>query len=49
MTMLDLRARCLANPAFTTELLCDDGLHLTEEGQRFVGEQLADMVLCGEE
>ena len=49
VTMLDLRTRCLAKPDFTTRLLCDDGLHLTVEGQKFVGEQLADMVLCGEE
>lgn len=47
--LLDLRVRCLANPNFITKLLCNDGLHLTEEGQQFVGKQIADMVRKGEE
>lgn len=43
--ILDLRMRCLNKWNFTTELLCEDGLHMTPEGQRFVGEQVAQLVL----
>jgi lysophospholipase L1-like esterase len=41
--ILDLRQRCLAKNGFLKGMLCDDGLHLTEEGQIFVGEQIADL------
>ncbi|MDO4572613.1 MAG: GDSL-type esterase/lipase family protein [Clostridia bacterium] len=43
--VLDLRTRCLARKGYLSCMLCEDGLHLTEEGQRFVGEQIADMAL----
>lgn len=41
--LLDLRQRCLAKHGFLKDMICEDGLHLTEEGQRFVGEQIADL------
>lgn len=41
--ILDLRQRCLAKNGFLKEMICDDGLHLTEEGQIFVGEQIAEL------
>ena len=41
--VLDLRQRCLARKGFLQELICEDGLHLTEEGQRFIGGELADL------
>ncbi|NLI53521.1 MAG: SGNH/GDSL hydrolase family protein [Clostridiales bacterium] len=47
--LLDLRQRCLAKNGFLKEMICEDGLHLTEEGQVFVGEQIADLVLREEE
>ena len=43
--LIDLRARCLAERRFFHDMLCEDGLHLTEEGQRFIGEQIAQLVL----
>lgn len=46
--LLDLRVRCLAQPRFTADMLCMDGLHMNEEGQAFVGGQIADMVEHGE-
>ncbi|MEG1523649.1 MAG: GDSL-type esterase/lipase family protein [Clostridia bacterium] len=49
VALLDLRARCLANSAFVSALLCQDGLHLSEKGQQFVGEQIAELVMNGEE
>lgn len=42
--LIDLRSRCLAERNFFRDMLCEDGLHLTEEGQRFVGEQIAQLV-----
>lgn len=42
--LLDLRQRCLARNGFLSEMICEDGLHLTEEGQLFVGEQIVDLV-----
>jgi lysophospholipase L1-like esterase len=42
--LIDLRSRCLANRNFFRDMLCEDGLHLNEEGQRFVGEQIAQLV-----
>ena len=41
--LLDLRQRCLAKNGFLKDMICEDGLHLTEEGQLFVGEQIADL------
>ena len=41
--LLDLRQRCLAKNGFLKDMICEDGLHLTEEGQMFVGEQIADL------
>ncbi len=43
--LLDLRQRCLARDGFLRDMLCEDGLHLTEEGQRFVGEQIAELAM----
>jgi lysophospholipase L1-like esterase len=42
--LIDIRSRCLAEKSFYRDMLCEDGLHLTEAGQRFVGEQIADLV-----
>lgn len=42
--LLDLRMRCLAQPRFTSEMLCADGLHMNDEGQGFVGEQIAELI-----
>jgi lysophospholipase L1-like esterase len=42
--LIDLRSRCLAERNFFRDMLCQDGLHLTEDGQRFVGEQIAQLV-----
>lgn len=41
--LLDVRQRCLAQNGFVRDMLCEDGLHLTEGGQFFVGEQIADL------
>ena len=41
--LLDLRQRCLAKKGFLKDMICEDGLHLTEEGQLFVGGQIADL------
>ena len=41
--LLDVRQRCLAKNGFVRDMLCEDGLHLTESGQLFVGEQIADL------
>ncbi len=46
--LLDLRQRCLARHGFLANMICEDGLHLNEEGQRFVGEQIAELVLLEE-
>ena len=45
--LLDVRSRCLANHRMP-ELLCEDGLHLTREGQVFVGETIAEIIEQGE-
>ena len=42
--LLDLRTECLAIPDFVTRLLCVDGLHLNDEGQRFAGKAVIDLV-----
>ena len=42
--LLDLRSRCLMERNFFRSMICQDGLHLTEEGQRFIGEQIAELV-----
>ncbi len=42
--LLDLRSRCLMERSFLRDMLCEDGLHLNEEGQKFVGEQIAELV-----
>lgn len=47
--LLDIRQRCLAKNGFLKNMICEDGLHLNEEGQRFVGEQVAELVLLDEE
>ncbi len=44
ISLIDIRSRCLAERRFFRDMLCEDGLHLTEEGQRFVGEQIAQLV-----
>ncbi len=47
--LLDLRQRCLANKTFLRDLICEDGLHLTQAGQVFIGEQIAELVRQEEE
>ena len=47
--LIDLRQRCLAKNGFLKDMICEDGLHLTEEGQLFVGEQIAELILLEEE
>lgn len=44
--LLDLRALCLARQDFVTRLLCADGLHMNEEGQRFVGNAVVRLLLA---
>ncbi len=44
VALLDLRRSCLAERAFTNFLLCADGLHLTPDGQRFVGREIASLL-----
>ena len=34
---------------FFRDMICEDGLHLTEEGQMFVGEQIADLARIEDE
>lgn len=43
--LIDLRSRCLAERRFFRDMLCEDGLHLTEDGQLFIGEQIAQLLL----
>lgn len=43
--LIDLRQRCLAKRGFLKDLICEDGLHLNDEGQQFIGEQIAELVL----
>ncbi len=45
--LLDLRTKCLEQKNYIREMICDDGLHLTEAGQRFVGEQIAELAHIG--
>lgn len=47
--ILDLRQKCLARKRFLQDLVCEDGLHLTEEGQQFIGVQLSELALQAEE
>ncbi len=47
--LIDIRSRCLAERRFFQDMLCEDGLHLTEEGQQFLGEQIADLVMLEDE
>jgi len=47
--LIDIRQRCLARNGFLKDMVCEDGLHLTEQGQHFVGEQIAELVLLDEE
>ena len=42
--LIDLRARCLMERNFFRDMICEDGLHLTEDGQRFIGEQISQLV-----
>lgn len=43
--LIDLRQRCLARHGFLSNMICEDGLHLNDDGQRFVGEQIAELAL----
>ena len=43
--LIDLRSRCLAVPDFVTSLLCADGLHMNEDGQRFAGDAVSNLLL----
>lgn len=42
--LIDLRQKCLEYHGFVKKMLCEDGLHLTEAGQRFMGETISDLV-----
>ena len=42
--LMDLRVRCLNKWNFTNNLLCADGLHMTDQGQAFVGDEIVKMV-----
>lgn len=42
--LIDLRQKCLEYHGFVKRMICEDGLHLTEGGQRFMGETIADIV-----
>ena len=44
--LVDLRQVCLFDRNMFC-LICDDGLHLTEEGQRYVGARIAELVREG--
>lgn len=44
--LVDLRQACLFDRDMFC-LICDDGLHLTEEGQRYVGARIAELVREG--
>lgn len=44
--LVDLRQACLFDREMFC-LICDDGLHLTEEGQRYVGARIAALVREG--
>ena len=46
--LIDLRSCCLERKGFCKDMICDDGLHLTEEGQMFIGGEIADLVLAQE-
>jgi len=43
--LIDLRQKCLENRGFVKEMICEDGLHLTEAGQLFIGDAIADLVI----
>lgn len=43
--LIDLRSRCLLKRGFCRDLICQDGLHLTEEGQKYIGDEIANLVL----
>lgn len=47
--LIDLRQRCLAKNGFINDMICEDGLHLNDEGQQFIGEQIAELVLHGDD
>ena len=42
--LIDLRQKCLEYHGFVKRMICEDGLHLTEAGQRFMGETICDIV-----
>lgn len=42
--LIDLRACCLAAEDFVTRMLCADGLHMNDDGQRFVGDAVAGLL-----
>jgi acyl-CoA thioesterase-1 len=42
--LIDLRQRCLENRGFVKEMICEDGLHLTQAGQFFIGDAIVDLV-----
>lgn len=44
--LVDLRQNCLLDRDMFF-MLCDDGLHLTDEGQRFIGAQVVSLVREG--
>ena len=44
--LLDVRSRCLADHRMAS-FLCEDGLHLTQQGQSFVGNMIAGMIVEG--
>lgn len=44
--LVDLRQACLLDRDMFC-MICDDGLHLTEEGQRYIGAQVAALVREG--
>lgn len=43
--LIDLRQRCLESRGFVKKMICADGLHLTEEGQQFIGDAIVDLVI----
>ncbi len=45
--LIDLRRHCLENRAMYA-MICEDGLHLNEKGQIFVGNEISRMILQGE-
>lgn len=45
--LIDIRSHCLGDHRMA-EYICADGLHLTEAGQRFVGETASELLVEGE-